>query len=58
MCDEDYPQKGLEARIKQKIIDLQDQLLRHFAEPGFILEEKDLIRYSAMVEAFKGAFLL
>lgn len=53
MCD-DYPQAGLEAKIKQKIIDLQHQLLRHYAEPGFKLADNDLIRYSAMVEVLKA----
>jgi uncharacterized protein YabE (DUF348 family) len=55
MWDEDDKVKpSLESRIKQKIIDLQDKLLRHAYEDGFTLDEKDLIRYSAMVEVLKA----
>ena len=54
MCDEDYTKPDIYERINKKIIDLQDQLIRHAYEDGFTLDEKDLIRYSAMVDVLKA----
>jgi len=45
---------GIEHRINKKIMDLQTQLLRHYAEDGFILNENDLLRYSAMIDVLKA----
>ncbi len=41
--------------IDKKIIDLQNQLVRHYSqEPGFVLHENDILRYSAMIEVLKA----
>lgn len=53
--DDDEVKPPLEHAIRQKLIDLQDQLLNHYNnEIGFKLEDKDVIRYTAMVEVLKA----
>jgi hypothetical protein len=44
---------ALDFRIRQKIIDLQDQLIKHFTNEQ-LLNETDLVRYTAMVEVLKA----
>jgi hypothetical protein len=44
---------GLESRMKDKIISLQDQLIKHaFGEQK--LSDNDVIRYSAMTDVLKS----
>jgi hypothetical protein len=44
---------GLESRMKDKIISLQDQLIRHYFGDQK-LSDNDVIRYSAMLDVLKS----
>jgi len=44
---------GLESRMKDKIISLQDQLIKH-AYGDQKLSDSDVIRYSAMLDVLKS----
>ena len=44
---------GLESRMKDKIISLQDQLIKH-AYGDQKLSDNDIIRYSAMLDVLKS----
>ena len=44
---------GLESRMKDKIISLQDQLVKHFCGDQK-LSDNDVIRYSAMADVLKA----
>lgn len=44
---------GLESRMKDKIISLQDQLVKHFCGDQK-LSDNDVIRYSAMADVLKS----
>jgi len=44
---------GLESRMKDKIISLQDQLIKHYFGDQK-LSDNDVIRYSAMLDVLKS----